>query len=127
MAAKGVVPDNTKRCNYWAEKNFSDWAKSRREKVPQEPIPDNLLSCNDAASVNKWLCHYVLETQQESGKPSPPKTLYSLLCGLLRITRSNKVPFNFFDKSDATFHELHLTLDIVCSELHSYIYIYIYI
>ena len=39
-AAKGVVPDNTKQCNYCAEKkNFSDWAKSRREKVPQEPIP----------------------------------------------------------------------------------------
>ena len=83
MAAKGVVPDNTKQCNYWAEKNFSDWAKSRHEKVPQKPIPDNLLSCNDVALVNKWLCRYVLKTRQELGKPYPPKKFYLLLCGLL--------------------------------------------
>ena len=49
----------------------------------------------------------------------PTKKLYSLLCGPLRITHSNKVPFNFLDKSDARFHELHLTLDSVCSELQS--------
>ena len=39
-----------------------------------------------------------------------------MLCGLLRIARSNKVPFNFLDKSDARFHELHLTLDSVCTQ-----------
>ena len=54
-AAKAT--DNTKRCNYLAEKIFSDWAKSRCEKFPKEPIPDNQLSCNDAVLVNKWFCH----------------------------------------------------------------------
>ena len=78
---------------------------------------NQFLTCNDAALVNKWLCCYVLETWQESGKPYP-KTLYSLLCGLLQITCSNKAPFNFLDRSGTRIHELHLTLDSVCSELN---------
>ena len=30
-----------------------------------------------------------METRQASGKPYPPKSIYALLCGLLRIVHSN--------------------------------------
>ena len=117
-AAKGVVPDNTKRRNSWAAKNLMEWAKSRSEDVPSDPVPD-ILACQDPAVVNKWLCRYVLETRQANGQPYPPKSIYGLLCGIQRINRDNKVPFNFLEKTDVRFQELHKTLDSVCSDLHS--------
>ena len=118
-AAKGVVPDNTKRRNSWAAKNLMEWAKSRSEDVPSDPVPD-ILACQDPAVVNKWLCRYVLETRQANGQPYPPKSIYGLLCGIQRINRDNKVPFNFLEKTDVRFQELHKTLDSVCSDLHSH-------
>jgi hypothetical protein len=118
-ASRGVIPKNTKRRNNWASKNFLDWLKNRNEKVPNDPVPEDLFNCQDPAVVNKWLCRYVLETRQQDGKPYPPKSLYGLLCGIQRIFHDNKVPFTFLDKSDVRFKELHGTLDTVCSELHS--------
>ena len=84
VAAKGVVPDNTTKNNRWVANNFSQWKTSRSEG--DEQVPDDLLCSNDAALVCHWLCRFVLETRQESGKPYPPKSVYMLLCGLLRIT-----------------------------------------
>ena len=82
IAAQGVVPDNTKCNNEWAANNFAEWAKARTQKSPEEPVPDNLLSCLDEKLLCKWLFRYVMETRQASGKPYPPKSIYALLCGL---------------------------------------------
>ena len=60
-----------------------------------------------------------METRQACGKLYPPKTLYALLCGLLRVARSKGSTLNFLDKSDVRFKDLHLTMDSVCSQLHS--------
>ena len=92
-AAQGVVPENTRRRNNWAEKNLKEWAASRSTLMPNEPVP-NLLECRDPSEFNKWLCRYVLETRQENGKPYPPKSLYNLLCGIQRITRDDSIDFN---------------------------------
>ena len=88
-------------------------------KGPDDPVPLHLLQCMDLELVSKWLCKYIMETRQDSGSPYPPKTLYSLLCGLLRISCANGVPFNFLDRSDIRFQEFHNTLDSVCSSLHT--------
>ena len=119
LASKGVVPDNTKRNNEWAARNFADWSRARSEKVKDDPVPQDLLNCKDPELLCKWLCIYVMETRQESGKPYPPTSIYGLLCGILRIVRGNGVPFNFLDKSDIRFRDLHQTLDRVCCDLHS--------
>ena len=120
-AAKGVVPENTKRRNAWARKNFTDWAESRNSSVLNSDgdVPVDLLESQDAILVNKWLCKYIMETRQSDGTPYPPKSLYSLLCGLHRITQDNQVSFSFLDKTDSRFMALHKTLDSVCSDLHS--------
>ena len=118
-ASKGVVPDNTKRRNNWALRNFSLWMENRNKQVPNDVVPEDILSCQDPAILNKWLCRYVLETRQENGNPYPPKSLNGLLCGIHRVTLDNKVPFNFLDKTSVHFQDLHKTLDSVCSELHS--------
>ena len=118
-AAKGVVPENTTRVNAWALRNFEEWARARNERTKAEPVPNDLLSTDDHVKLCKWLCKFVMETRQESGKPYPPKSLYSILCGLYRVSRSNGVWFNFLDKNDVRFAEFHKTLDSVCSQLHS--------
>ena len=98
VAAQGVVSDNTKRNNEWAANNLAEWAKGRAQKSPEEHVPDNLLSCSDEKLLCKRLCRYVMETRQASGKPYPPKSIYALLCGLLRIVRSNGVLKNVTEK-----------------------------
>uniref|UniRef100_A0A1X7V2L8 Uncharacterized protein n=1 Tax=Amphimedon queenslandica TaxID=400682 RepID=A0A1X7V2L8_AMPQE len=48
----------------------------------------------------KWLCLFVKETCQKSGKPYPPSSLYALLCGLYGVCRFSGVKFSFLDKAD---------------------------
>ena len=84
-------------------------------KVADDTVPFDLLRCRDPELVSKWPCKYIMETCQESGSPYPPKTTYSFLSGLFRISRANGVPFNFLDRSDIPFQEFQKTLDSVCS------------
>ena len=62
-----------------------------------------------------------METRQENGKPYPPKSIYMylLLCGLYRVCKGNGVPFNFLDKANSRFRDLHNTLDTIFSTLHA--------
>ena len=94
-ASKGVVPLNTKKNNTWAIQNFNEWALSRNSRSPDDPVPEDLLSSNDADVMCKWLCLFVMETRQKSGCPYPPSSLYSILCGLYRVCHSNGVKFYF--------------------------------
>ena len=54
-ASKGVVPLNTKKNNTWAVQNFNEWALSRNSRSPDDPVPEDLLSSNDADVMCKWL------------------------------------------------------------------------
>ena len=118
MAAKGL-PKNTKRINEWALKTFYQWISAQNSSQTDDIVPDDLLSSEDTTLVAKWLCKFVLEVRLESGSHYPPKSIYSLLCGLYRISRSNGVSFNFLDKKDHRFIHFRNTLDTVCSQLHS--------
>ena len=89
----------------------------RTTAAPDDPVPPNLLSSNDATVLCKWLCCYVQETKKENGLPYPASTLRSLLAALQRTLHSNRVPFNIFDKADMRFRDLHMTLDTVCVAL----------
>ena len=117
-ASRGVVPTNTLRNNRWALNNYSEWKNSRQSS--SEPVPEGLLSSRDDQLLCKWLCRFAMETRQENGKPYPPRSIYLLLCGLYRVCKGNGgVPFNFLDKADSRFHDLHNTLDTVFSTLHA--------
>ena len=116
-AAQGVTPVNTQSSNDWALQNIRAWMEHRNTTAPDDPVPPNLLSCSDAATLYKWLCCYVQETKKENGLAYPASTLRSLLAALQRIMHANKVPFNIFDKSDMQFRDMHMTLDTVCVSL----------
>ena len=70
--------------------------------------------------MNKWLARYIAETRREDGSPYPPKSLYSLLTGLMRHIRADatcEVP-NFLLKNDTRFKDLHNAMDNVCCHLN---------
>ena len=117
-AKDGLKPRNTEVSTQWAVTNFKEWARQRRERVPDDPVPEDLLQSHDPTQIVKYLCLYVLETRKEDGSPYPPATLRSLLSGINRVLQANKAPFSILDKHDLRFRELFNTLDVVSSNLH---------
>ena len=71
-AAKGVVPENTKKNNAWAERAFSAWVEERNIAMPSDPVPVDLLCCHDAAVVCKYKEQTFLCTYQWNAPPHPP-------------------------------------------------------
>ncbi len=118
------VPKNTATFTKWALDNFQSWTKSRNERfaavhLQEKQVPDNLLeSTEDPATLCKWLTLYTAETRKKDGTKCPPKTIYSLLSGLLRHGRAQnpRCP-NFLDLDDHRFVKLHNAVDNVCREL----------
>ena len=47
-------------------------------------MPSDILSCEDAVALNKWLSLYVIETRKQDDGRYPASTLNLLLCGLKR-------------------------------------------
>ena len=120
--SKGYVPPNTQKNTDWAVKNFGTWRDQRNEKVSSddEKCPPELLSSTDTVLLSKWLCLFVNETRRSDGTLYPPRTLYQLLCGLLRHCKSlNPEAPNFLDRNDHRFRELHNVCDSYFRRLHS--------
>ena len=115
---KKFVPKNTATSKKWALSNFTSWKQSRNLHFAdnvEKQIPDALLESADAASLNKWLALYIAETHKQNGNKYPPKTLYSLLTGLLRYCR-DKNP-SCPNNEDHRFHTLHNSIDNIMHEL----------
>jgi hypothetical protein len=87
--SKAFVPKNTLRMTKWSVSNFELWLTNRNKMVSSESekCPENLLEAKDPELLTKWLGLFVAETSKVNGDPYPPKTLYELLCGLLRHAR----------------------------------------
>lgn len=81
------------------------------EEILTDTCPKKILS--------KWLCVYVLETRTHDGEPYPSKTIYALLCGILREMRASNLGYpNFLLKENPSFDKFCKTLD---NYLKSYI------
>ena len=66
--------------------------------------------------LKKWLCINVTQTQNQDGDAYPPKTIYALLCGILREMRvtNSKYP-NFIKKTNHSSTYL-CVIDMWCRE-----------
>ena len=70
--------------------------------------------------LNEWLCVYITETRNHNGEKYPPKTLYSLLSGILREMRAKNPGYpNFLKKDDPDFSKFQDTLDKLFKMLQS--------
>ena len=65
----------------------------------------------------QWLSKFILEVRRRDGKPYPPQTLYSIICGLMRYVRELRPDINFF--SGSHFAGLKRTLDAEMKRLRS--------
>ena len=109
--SKAFVPKNTQRMTKWSVSNFLAWMTNQNKLVSVEnkKCPKTLLESKDPTLLNKWLGAFVAETSKVNGDPYPPKTLYEILCGLLRHARLEDPSFpNFLDKNDTRFMKLHI-------------------
>ena len=118
--SKGVTPANTDKTTKWAMSNFEAWKLARNQKHPDDQVPDDLFMCTDPAILSVHLSRFVLETRKSNSEYYPPKTLYLILCGILRHMRSiNPGCVNFLDKKDVRFKSLHGVMDAHFHQLHS--------
>ena len=119
--AEKYTAKNTATSTRWAVKNFEDWRKARKEHFPdKDQVPDDLFRDGNRQDLCKFLSAYVAETRKQDGSPYPPKTVYALLTGLLRHSRTlNAASPNFLDTEDPSFFSFHASLDNLFCRLRS--------
>lgn len=119
--SKVIMPKNTSANTRWAVKNFHDWYKDYNERNKDNPCPDTILTSGSSATlINKWLKVFVVETRAQNGENYPPRSLYSLLMGLLRHMRTENPPYpNFLNRKDPVFAELTAVIDNHFKQLRS--------
>ena len=80
------VPNNTSVNTRWAIKNFTDWFAAHNSDATDDDLcPEEVLSPSCTADLlNRWLCVFISETRAHNGEECPPRTLYSILTGILR-------------------------------------------
>ena len=75
--SKGFVPKSTEKSTIWAVRNFQSWCDWREKQG--NPVPKNLLECNDGEMLNRWLSLFVRETRRVDGNLFPSRTIDMLL------------------------------------------------
>ena len=121
VLSKGVKIVNITKATSWAVKKFNDWKRATNERAKEVLVPDDFVLCSDKEIITSILSRFVVETRKTNGIAYPPKTLYQLMCGLLRhMKECNSDCPNFLDKKDNLFRTLHSAMDAHFHHLHSY-------
>ena len=80
IMSKGFVQKSTEKSTIWVVRNFQSWCDWREKQG--NPVPKDLLECNDGEMLNRWLLLFVKETRRVDGKLFPSRTIDMLLSGL---------------------------------------------
>ena len=91
--------------------NLRDWWKWHNSlDTAVEKCPEVVLHAECLADeLNTWLPVYVAETRNKEGERYSPKTIYSLLTGILRhMTTENPWYPNFLDKKNPEFVDFQM-------------------
>ena len=117
-SSKGFVSRNTEANTQWAVRTFKSWMEWRSTEKPQDPVPEEILSSEDAQVLNKIMALSVIEVRKLDGSKYPTSTLNMLLSGLKRyMMSSNQSTPNFLDENDPRFAGLRGTRDTVSRQL----------
>lgn len=107
---------NTKKNTRWATRVFEMWRQNRNSIRSDRYIPD--LAKMTTEEMNFFLGRFVVEARKMDGEPYPPRSLYLIVCGLLRYLRDeNVLDKNFLDTSNLLFSEFRKILDARMKEL----------
>lgn len=107
---------NTKKNTKWSIGVFNEW------RIARSKHGDNIADIHmlEAAEMNHWLQRFVIEVRNKKGEEYPPKSLYSIICGLLRYCKDMNVnDKNFLDEKDLRFVTFRRVLDSRMKELLS--------
>lgn len=103
---------NTRKNTKWAIETFNKW-RIARVNVP-------LLTEMTSETLNYWMQRFVLEVRKQDGSEYPPRSLYYIVCGLLRYLRDENIHnMNFLDEKDHRFAVFQRVLDARMKELLS--------
>ena len=83
--SKGYIPPNTEKNTGWAMRVFEQWQESRRARG--NPVPEIFQKLYDCTALSHWLALFVIEVRKTDGERYPPKSIYQLLCWILRFMR----------------------------------------
>ncbi|XP_061170286.1 uncharacterized protein LOC133179581 [Saccostrea echinata] len=103
---------NTKSNTRWALGVWRKWREERNKLSSNtgEFIPE--FSAMDATCMDYWLQRFVVEVRNQKGNEYTPKSLYYLMCGLLRHLRDIEIfGMNFLDHNDNRFARTRKVLD----------------
>ncbi len=115
--SKGYVPPNTEKNTGWAINVYLQWRDARNARG--RPVPEILQKPYDCSLLSDWLAVFITEARKTDGEKFPAKTLYQLLCGVLRFMRKqDPLAPNFLDQTDGRFQELRGTCESVFRQLH---------
>ena len=105
VMSKPQVHKNTEKCSKWAVDNLKDWFEDYNSRNLSDTCPSEILTPTCSKELlNKWLCVFINETRSKTGYPYPPKTIQSLLAGILRSMRILNTSYpNIFNKEDPAF------------------------
>ena len=118
-SSKGYIPKNTSRSTSWAVRVFTQWIEQRNKHMEITYPLDLLEKAYGHSIICECLQRFVSEARRADGTNYPPKTIYQILCGLLRYSRENHSdPINFLDRKDTRFKKLHATCDVIFRTLH---------
>lgn len=97
---------NTAKNTKWAFNIFETWRQHRQaDNIPEIHIMEK-------PALSFWLIRFLMEVRNQKGEEYPPKSLYLIMCGLLRHLRECGVhDKNILDKKDPAFAELITILD----------------
>ena len=96
---KGYNPKKTSINTSWATRNFKDWVLACNSRHPENPCPEDILLTDNAKDLSFWLQKFIMGTRKKKREKYPPKTLYFILCWLIRyITEQKEVALNIFNK-----------------------------
>ena len=120
VLSKGVKIVNTTKATSWAVKNCNDRKRAANEQAKEVLVPDDFFLYSNKEIITSILSPFVVETRKTNGVAYPPKTLYQIMCGLLRhMNECNSDCPNFLDKKDNQFRALHSVMDAHFHHLHS--------
>ena len=99
--SRGFVQKSTEKSTIWVVRNFQSWCDWREKQG--NPVPKDLLECNDGEMLNQWLLLFVKETRRVDGKLFPSRTIDMLLSGLKRYQLENPVSVDFLSEKNPMF------------------------
>ena len=107
---------NTRDNTDWIERIFSDWRRQRNSLSECVLVPE--LTDVSVDELNRYLSFFIAEIRRKDGQPYPPRTLYNIASGVLRVLREKEITDrNFLDVKDGRFLMFRNTFDACMKEL----------